>query len=108
MTDPHFSAVMEFAHDSAHGLVEPDKDLFERTLHFGRRLNDYLTAVAADEKILVVSHGRFMRAMLSDGVMEGKKAGAGFANTFYVDNTQCIPTYFIGAKPTHNKQSTLD
>lgn len=104
MENPHFSAVMEIAHDSVHGLVEPDQDLYNRTLLFGRSLSSYLAQVAADEHILVVSHGRFMRAMLSDGVIEGKKAGSGFANTFYVDNTQCIPTYFTGSKPTHVKQ----
>lgn len=103
--NPHFHAVIEFAETSAHGLVEPDKDLFDRAMIFGRMLHEYLPELAGpDEKLLVVSHGRLMRAMLSDGVVEGKKAGSGFANTFYVDNTQCIPTYFTGSKPTHVKQ----
>ena len=104
--NPHFHAVLECAETSSHGLVEPDKDLFDRSLVFGKILYDYLPELEGkEEKLLVIGHGRIMRAMISEGVIEGKKAGSGFANTFYIDNTQCVPIYFDGSKPTHVKQS---
>lgn len=53
-------------------------------------LHDYVhheqTVVQEDQKLLVISHGRIMRAMLSSGVVEGKKPGTGFADTMYIDN----------------------
>jgi hypothetical protein len=54
--------------------------------------------------MLMVGHGRITRAMLSSGVVEGKKPGSGFANTFYIDNAQMVPLYFEGEKPTFAKQ----
>jgi hypothetical protein len=54
-----------------------------------------------DEKLLVISHGRISRAMLCSGVIDGKKPGAGFMNTMYLDNAQAIPVHFEGTKAVY-------
>ena len=107
---PFLEAVVECAR--IQGVIEPDKDLYARSQIFGTIIHDYVHApdgqdskVKDDEKLLVISHGRIMRAMLSSGVVEGKKPGAGFKDTMYFDNAQLVPMYFKEGKATHVKQS---
>jgi hypothetical protein len=41
--------------------------------------------------MLVVSHARIIRAVLSKGYIEGKKPGLGFANPKFCKNCEIVP-----------------
>lgn len=55
-------------------------------------------AEGADRQVLVVAHARILRALLSEGVVEGRNPGAGFLNPIFMANAQAIKAKLEGSK----------
>lgn len=82
--------------------AETDADLWDRTLLFKEKLLKMMEQ--SEKKILVVSHGLFLKVLLSDRVEAGSVMGRGCVNSMFMRNAQACPFYYDGEKfmSTHN------
>lgn len=51
--------------------------------------------VSNDNKLLVISHARILRALLAKGVLENCVPGGGFINPIFFDNSEMLPAILI-------------
>lgn len=95
--DDLFSAIMDDFQEF--GAGEPDVDLYQRSINVKKFLVEQKQKLDpnGDEKILVISHGRICRSLISSGLNPDKSDG--FKGSCNINNCHILPLFI-----DHNKK----